>query len=146
VPTYCPGSESRGGRAKACESSVGCERPMDVFEVSLPRDLAEQLVQEGVARRGLGQRGDWVGFATLAANATSALATVLVNWDDLRALAARFAAHARDEVGDQPALTVTVRVEEESRSLAEANDAEGVSRIEVQVSQILSSHRPPSAS
>lgn len=119
---------------------------MEVIEVSLPRDLAERLVQEGVARRGLGQRGDWVGFATLAANATSALATVLVNWDDLRSLVARFAAHASEEAGDQPTLTVTVRVEEESRSLVEANDDEGVSRIEIQVSKILSSHRPRSGS
>ena len=95
----------------------------------------------------MGQRGDWVGFATLAANATSALATVLVNWDDLRSLVARFAAHASDEAGDhQPTLTVTVRVEEESHSLVEANDDEGVGRIEVQVSKILSSHRPMSGS
>jgi len=119
---------------------------MSTIEFSLPRDLAERLVQDGVARRGLGQRGDWVGFATLAANATSALATVLVNWDELRLLVARFVAHAIDEAGNRPTLTVTVRVEEESRSLVEANDNEGVSRIEIQVSKMLESHRPPSGS
>lgn len=119
---------------------------MDVIEVSLPRDLAEHLVHEGVVRRGLDQRGDWVGFATLVANATSALATVLVNWDDLRSLVARFVAHASDEAGDQPMLSVTIRVEEESRSLVETNDDEGVSRIEIQVSKILSSRRRLSGS
>jgi hypothetical protein len=114
------------------------------MEVTLPRDLAERLIQEGVARRGVGQRGDWVAYATLAANATSAFATVLLNWDDVRSLAARFAAHAGDEAGDQPTLNVTVRVEEESRRLVEENDAEGINRIEIQVSGLLSSHRHPS--
>lgn len=115
---------------------------MSTTEISLPSELAEVLIEEGMVRRGLRERGDWVGYATLAVEGVSALATVIVSWDDLKSLVARFVGGAREQAGDQPTFVVVVKVGAESSSLVEANDDAGVERMEIQISTILAAGRP----
>jgi hypothetical protein len=82
---------------------------MDEIVLSLPSDMAAQLITEDVATEPLVWRGtDVVSLLTLTADMTSAVTAVVVARESIGAVIRRFVHHTKQIAEDAPEMTISV--------------------------------------
>jgi hypothetical protein len=110
---------------------------MDEIVLSLPSDLATQLLAENVVTEPLVWRGtDVVSLLTLTANITSTVTAVVVARESIGAVIRRFVHHTKQTVGDVPDVTVSVQAPAGARVFVETNNLTGLMRLEVNIRDI----------
>lgn len=111
---------------------------MDEIVLSLPSDLAAQLLAEDVVTEPLVWRGaDVVSLLTLTADMTSAVTAVVVARESIGAVIRRFVHHTRQTADDVPDMTVSVQAPAGTRVFVEANNPTGLMRLEVNIHNVV---------
>lgn len=111
---------------------------MDEIILSLPSDLAAQLLAEDLVTEPLVWRGaDVVSLLTLTADMVSAVTTVVVARESIGAVIRRFVHHTRQTAGDVPDMTVSVQAPAGARVFVEANNPTGLIRLEVNIHNVV---------
>jgi len=107
---------------------------MDEVVLSLPSDLAAQLLAEGAATEPLVWRGaDVVSLLTMTADLTSAVTAVVVARESIGAVIRRFLHHTKRDADDVPDVTVSVQTPAGIRVFVEANNPTALMRLEVNI-------------
>jgi hypothetical protein len=107
---------------------------MDDVVLSLPSDLAAQLLAEDVATEPLVWRGaDVVSLLTLTADVTSTVTAVVVARESIGAVIRRFLHHTKQDANDVPVVTVSVQAPAGTRVFVEANNPTALMRLEVNI-------------
>jgi hypothetical protein len=102
---------------------------MNEIVLSLPSDLAAQLLAEDVVTEPLVWRGvDIVSLLTLTAEMTSAVTTVVVARESIGAVIRKFVHHTKQTAGDVPDVTVSVQAPAGTHVFVETNTPTGLMR------------------
>jgi hypothetical protein len=107
---------------------------MDEIVLSLPSDLAAQLLTEDAATEPLVWRGtDVVSLLTLTADMASAVTAIVVARESIGAVIRRFVHHTKQIANDAPDVTVSVQAPTGTRVFVEGNNPAGLMRLEVNI-------------
>jgi hypothetical protein len=110
---------------------------MDEIVLSLPSDLAAQLLAEDLVTEPLVWRGaDIVSLLTLTADMTSAVTTVVVARESIGAVIRRLVHHTKQTADDVPDVTVSVQAPAGTRVFVETNSPTGLMRLEVNIRKV----------
>jgi hypothetical protein len=110
---------------------------MNEIVLSLPSDLAAQLLAEDVVTEPLVWRGvDIVSLLTLTAEMTSAVTTVVVARESIGAVIRKFVHHTKQTAGDVPDVTVSVQAPAGTHVFVETNTPTGLMRLEVNICEM----------
>lgn len=102
--------------------------------ISIPSDLADQLLDEDLVAEPVVWRGAGVvSLMTLAADMASAVTAVVVARESLAQVMRRLVGHASQAVEKDAEIKIFIRVGEEIKVLVEANNLSGRTRLEVEV-------------
>jgi hypothetical protein len=111
---------------------------MDEIVLSLPSDLAAQLLAEDVVTVPLVWRGaDVVSLLTLTADITSAVTAVVVARESIGAVIRQFVHHTKQTADDVPDVIVSVQAPAGTRVFVEANNSTGLMRLEVDIRKVV---------
>ena len=111
---------------------------MTEVTLSLPMDLAAELLEDDLVAEPLVWRGtDVVSLLTLAADTTSAVTAVVVARDSIGAVIRRLVRHAGRPVERNSEVKVYVRSPAGTLVLVEANNVDGLMRLDVKVESVV---------
>jgi hypothetical protein len=119
-----------------CRSNSEGEGGLEQIEIALPREIADELVADGLGWRVMRGR-DWVAAATLAVDAVSTFVVLTINRADLMRAVRRVTGHARRDAGGGARIEVHITVGDVSRVESESNDRSGSERLEIRIVALL---------
>jgi hypothetical protein len=107
---------------------------MDEITLRVPSGLAAELIEQDLAAEPLVWRGaDVVSVLTLVADTTSAVTAVVVARESIGKVIRRLVHHASQTAEEASEVKVSVQSPTGSLVLVEANNADGLRRLEVTV-------------
>lgn len=117
---------------------------MDVLTLKIPRTLAVDLADEGLAERLVQRRSaDLVDILMLAVDTTSLLVTIAVAWGDLDEVTRRIARDARRSRREDETISIEITSPSGTQTIVEVNDDPGEGRLAIRIRTIVEElHQP----